>query len=357
MVSHHELTAASNDSPVLSQQNCAAQGPDKSSGICTNKCMRQYMTAMTLSPVTWVGDNSVFSSATLFWTRPRWGDADGKHVPLSDQVSEYSKTKFLPSSESAALSKSLALLHKSPKVSTSSTVPQKTTTTTTETTTETTTTATTAALPAIFPRSASTPTLSVASTACLPDPMKHPAVTSRDPRDPYREETWVKPTNPACDRFDPMGYNANELLWMYQDKKNHVECWDYESCWDHCKKVKTREHNLRNIMLGILGAICGIVLAAVAYKLWQKKKKAKADKDTQARKKWGHELSPAAAQNVDGPMDTVAASASDEESARRAASSFRMAFNGGVMNRRDANASGSESVPAQDDRTAMRRAY
>ncbi|KAL1644687.1 hypothetical protein SLS58_004148 [Diplodia intermedia] len=343
---HYELTAASNDSPVLSQTNCPESGPDKESGICGNKCMRQYLTTKLLDPVTYIGNDSVIHTATVLWTREHWGDAGASHVPLAGQAFEHERTRGIPPSEASELVKGMWNDGKLDTMAEPVTIA------------------------AYKPTRALVP-----SNRCTPDQTVHTPVASYDPHVGLFSAS-VTPSNPACDQVDPAGFDTNERLWMYQNKKHnriqnkkadhedltnkHIECWNYESCWDHCKDQSVRKRRLVKILLGVLGALAGAALAAVIIKVvMNRKKNKKMDREAQ-RKKWGNEPRPAATQNVDGSMDgaaDVAASVEDEERARRAAASFKIMFNRTTLNRRDADASGSDTAPPQDEGAVMRRAY
>ncbi|KAL1625291.1 hypothetical protein SLS54_003379 [Diplodia seriata] len=330
---------------------CPESGLDKESGICGNKCMRRYLTTKLLDPVTYIGNDSVVHTATVLWTREHWGDADASHIPLAAQALEHEKTRGIPPSEASRLVKGMwdngAL--------------------------ETITEQVTISVSAYKPTHASVP-----PNRCTPDGTVHTPAALYDPHFGLFSAS-VTPSNPACDQVDPAGFDTDERLWMYQNKKHnrlqnkkahhedltnkHIECWNYESCWDHCKDQNDRKRRLVKIILSVLGVLSGISLAAIIIRAIRKIKSRRRNKRTDReaqRKKWGDEPRPAATQNVDGSLDgaaDVAASAEDEESARRAAASFKIMFNRTTLNRRDADASGSDTAPPQDEGAVMRKAY
>lgn len=237
------------------------------------------------------------------------------------------------------------------------------------------------------PQTTSKPTLPVHPTACIRDKTRHTPVPYRDPR--YGKQIGTKtPSNPDCDLVDPEGFDTAERLWLFQNKKHrrhykkkqknyskkNLECWDYESCFDHCRDVKKHDRGLRRILIGVIGAVGGLAILGMITKALLKKRKKHKKKENaapQAKKKWGKEAQPASAsgQHLDGAVndttdntvnDTTdgtadgtadstvdAAAAADEERARRAAAMFMHAFNGAVMHRRDAIASGSETTPEE----------
>ena len=344
------------DSPILSQTNCPTKGKSRHSGICKNTCMRQYMTPVMLPPVTW-WQNGDTATATVNWTLPHWGDGKGLHIPLASQASLYAEA--VPGQQYLDLVSNFV---SSQYVSPTGKDKDKTG----------------------LPPKTSKPTLSVNPTDCIPDQTRHTPVPYRDPRF-GNEIGTMTPSNPDCDMVDPRGYDAAELLWLSQNKKHrrrkhkhnskkNLECWDYESCYDHCREVKEHDRVLRRVLLAVIGGVAGLAILGMITKAVLKKTKHKKNEKkaaaAQAKKKWGKEAQPAAessGQHVDGAVDGTtdgtadgttdsadAAAAADEERARRAAAMFLHTFNGAVMHRRDAIASGSETIPEEQGSVTRR---
>ncbi|KAF4307022.1 hypothetical protein GTA08_BOTSDO05471 [Botryosphaeria dothidea] len=304
--------------------NVCVEGPNRRGHgeVCKNKCMRRYLTPKKLPPVTWL-QNGTLAKAALTWSLPRWGDADGNHVPRSTQISELMRSADTTFSWTTP-----------PPIPGKSKASSKATKTTTLTSIE-------AFAPFSYP-----PRMIMTFTQC--EPTKSDAHYSKVPVGGGPTATaWMTPTNPLCDSDDPTGWSPAEKAWLFQNQKprggdkkdpnkGHIECYNFESCWDHCQRVQRNEDITKWALIGVFILLALLlVIAVLVVKCLQKKRR-----NQESQKDWGNESSQAPAEQAPQQVDGVADD-DDERSARRAAALF-------TVNRREAVATGSEALPDQE---------
>lgn len=226
--------------------------------------MAQYMTPMNLPVRSWENNGTWTNGSVTSYATPRWGDSDGKHIPWAAFIPAYVAQQHLTGPAAASVSATMLSHH---LISSQTGRGRRSTTT---------------SRPSTTPAPASRVFITLTPTTTMPNSTTKTTTTKRDthhtPAPAYFafdaagtpiSSTMLTPQNPATDTADAAGWNDTEKLWLFQnrdDKNGRAECYDYHSCYDHCRHVRKKESKARVIALSTLGGVAGLAALLAALR-------------------------------------------------------------------------------------------
>ncbi|KAK7547278.1 hypothetical protein IWX48DRAFT_352873 [Phyllosticta citricarpa] len=203
-------------------------------GICTDECVRQYLTPVALPVSSWNNRCKLVTMTVTYSGAPHWGDAKGLLIP-KQKLYALAGLKTTESFKPSHCEKKKGKKTKGPKHKTTK-----------------------------KPKHSKTK---------KPKPSK----TNHSKQTKKTNLHSSQPSLKKMTLFSPPAPTLARITTTSKGRKKHTpppkpECTDFESCWRRCRKVQDRENKAMLVLLLLLGGFVGGAIAFIIIrKAWRRR--------------------------------------------------------------------------------------